>query len=71
MTVTYIGDSGRVYSTISVGGETLSPVPGQNYNIEDPGDGRWISASTSNAGVTTPPKNAENPPADSLEGNEN
>lgn len=48
MAVQYIGDKGRVYTAISVGGKTLVPVPGQIYDIPDPADGRWTA-------VTVPP----------------
>lgn len=47
MAVQYQGDEGRVYVSISLDGQTLSPLPGETYEIEDPGDGRWVSVSTS------------------------
>jgi hypothetical protein len=55
MTVTYNGDPGRIYSTISVGGQTLEPVPGQSYEIDDPGDGRWASTATNTTTVKAAP----------------
>ena len=59
MAITYTGEPGRVYSTISVGGSTLSPVPGQSYDIDDPGDGRW-STNDAVKPVETPTEGTEN-----------
>lgn len=52
MALTYIGDSGRFYATISVDGKTLEPVPGESYDIEDPADGRWSGAKADKGPVT-------------------
>jgi hypothetical protein len=51
VTPTYIGDPGRIYINVSVDGQTLSPVPGVSYDIEDPGDGRWEGS----GGAVAPP----------------
>ena len=72
MAVTYVGDEGRFYTEISVAGQTLAPVPGQSYEIEDPGDGRWVSVSTSEGTTTTVApvvaQSGENEPTEAVEG---
>jgi hypothetical protein len=70
MAVTYIGEPGRFYAAISVDGATLQPVPGESYDIEDPGDGRWKVAKADKGPVVADTvKTDENGSTDAVEGN--
>lgn len=44
MALIYVGEPGKFYSKVTVGGNfrtTLSPEVGAAYEIDDPGDGNW------------------------------
>ena len=78
MALRFTGPEGTFYAKVTVGKNyqrTLEPIPGELYEIDDPGDGNWAAAGTEKAvkadkGPVAPDttKNAENASTEAPEG---
>jgi hypothetical protein len=79
MALRYIGEPNKFYVKVTVGKNyqtTLEPVPGEVYQIDDPGDGNWepeVDSEPVKADkgpvVADTVKTAENEPTEAVEGN--
>jgi hypothetical protein len=82
MALKYTGPEGKFYVKVTVGGNyqrTLEPIPGELYEIDDPGDGLWDSETVvadsgpvladSGPVVADTPQSADNEPTEAVEGN--
>lgn len=70
MALTYIGPADKFYAKVTVSKNfqrTLTPIPGETYQIDDPGDGNWVAEADKGPVTPDTTKSDENGSTEAVE----